>query len=63
MEGRKRVEHVPHEDVDEVRRRVETGNGFKSGVAELMAINARLTVLERRERKLREVRAKKQGER
>ncbi len=63
VDGRKRVEHVPHEDVEDVRRRVEEGNAFKSGLAELMAINARLMVLERRERKLRLARARKQEER
>ena len=49
VEGKKRVEHVPHEAVEEVRRRVGEGNAFKSGVAELMAINAQLMVLKRRE--------------
>lgn len=61
VNGRKRVEHVPHEDVEVVRRRVEDGNAFKSGVAELMAINARLMVLERRERKLRLAHEQRQG--
>ena len=42
-----RVVHIPHADVDEVRRRVEAGNDFKAAVAELLAINAQLMVLER----------------
>ena len=46
-EGRKRVVHVPSDAVDAVRRRVEAGNAFKTGVAEVLAINAQVMVLER----------------
>ena len=46
----KRVVHVPSEDVDAVRRRVERGNRFKAEVAEVLAINAQLMVLERQAR-------------
>ena len=63
VESKKRVEHVPHEAVEAVRRGVEEGNAFKSGVAEVMAINAQLMVLERRERKHRETRAKTRSSR
>jgi hypothetical protein len=49
--GTKRVVHVPSETVDDVQQRVEAGNAFKSGVAELMAINAQLMVLERQAEK------------
>jgi hypothetical protein len=49
-EGRKRVVHVPTDAVDVVRARVETGNAFKRGLAELLAINAQLMVLERQAR-------------
>ena len=63
VEGKKRVEHVPHEAAEAVRRRVEEGNTFKSGVAELMAINAQLMVLERKESKLRAAQAKKRAAR
>ena len=48
--GRKQVVHVPTEGVDTVRPRVEIGNAFKSGVAELLAINAQLMVLDRQAR-------------
>ena len=48
--GTKRVVHVPREDVDVVRRRVEQGNRFKAAVAEVLAINAQLMVLERQAR-------------
>lgn len=54
-EGRKRVVHVPTDTVEDVRVRVETGNAFKSGIAELLAINAQLMVLDRQTR-AREVR-------
>lgn len=46
-DGRKRVVHVPTDTVDEVRARVDTGNAFKSAVAEVLAINAQLMVLDR----------------
>ena len=49
-EGRKRVAHVPSDAVDAVRRRVEAGNAFKNGVAEVLAINAQVMVLERQAR-------------
>lgn len=47
VERRKRVVHVPSEEVEAVQRRVERGNQFKSDAAELLAINAQLMVLER----------------
>jgi hypothetical protein len=46
-DGRKRVVHVPTETVEEVRARVETGNAFKRAVAEWLAINVQLMVLDR----------------
>jgi len=45
--GTKRVVHVPGDSVDDVQQRVDAGNAFKSGIAELMAINAQLMVLGR----------------
>ena len=48
--GTKRVVHVPSEEVDAVRRRVDNGNRFKAEVAEVLAINAQLMVLERQSR-------------
>ena len=47
--GKKRVERIPVEWVDEVRRRVEAGREFKQAVAEVFAANAQLLVLERRQ--------------
>jgi len=48
VEGKKAVEYVPAELLEEVRARVQEGNHYKSEVAELMAINAQLVFLARR---------------
>lgn len=53
--GKKRVEHIPSELVETVRRRMEQGNAYKSGVGELMAINAQLLILKRRARRHQKV--------
>lgn len=50
VEGKKRVERIPEDWVEEVRRRVEEGREFKRAVAEVFAANAQLLVLERRQR-------------
>ena len=63
VDGKKRVEHIPAELVVEVRRRVEAGNAYKRGVAELMAVNAQLLIIERRARKQQEAAAKKRAAR
>jgi hypothetical protein len=63
VDGKKRVEHIPNELIGDVRRRVEEGNAYKSGVAELMAINAQVLILERRARKQQEALAKKRAAR
>jgi hypothetical protein len=63
VDGKKRVEHIPGELVGDVRRRVDEGNAYKSGVAELMAINAQILILERRARKQQEAAAKKRAAR
>ena len=49
-DGGKRVVHVPTETVEDVRARVESGSAFKSRIAELLAINAQLMVLDRQAR-------------
>jgi hypothetical protein len=62
VERKKRVEHIPNELVEQVQRRVEQGKAYKNGVAELMAINAQLLILERRARKQQEAsRTKRSG--
>jgi len=50
VEGTKRVERIPAEWVDEVRRRVEEGREFKRAMVEVFAANAQLLVLQRRQR-------------
>lgn len=47
--GRKRVERIPEEWVEDVRRRVEAGRAFKQAVAEVFAANAQLLALWRRQ--------------
>ena len=50
VDGKKRVERIPQEWVDEVRRRVEEGREFKRAMVEVFAANAQLLVLQRRQR-------------
>lgn len=49
VDGKKRVERIPAEWVDEVRQLVEAGREFKQAVNEVFAANAQLWVLWRRE--------------
>jgi len=48
--GKKRVEPIPHEGVEEVQRLVEAGREFKEAVAEVFATNAQLLALWRKQR-------------
>jgi hypothetical protein len=49
VEGKKRVERIPQEWVEQVRRRVDAGRAFKEAVAEVFAANAQLLALWRRQ--------------
>lgn len=49
VKGKKHVERIPDEWVAEVRRRVEAGRVFKEAVAEVLAANAQLLALWRRQ--------------
>jgi hypothetical protein len=51
--GKKRVERIPEEWIEDVRRRVAAGREFKDAVAEVFAANAQLLALWRRQRKAR----------
>lgn len=51
LNGKKRVERIPHDWVEEVRRRVEAGRQFKDAVSEVFATNAQLLALQRKQRK------------
>jgi hypothetical protein len=47
--GKKRVERIPNEWVDEVQRLVKAGREFKEAVAEVFAANAQLLALWRKQ--------------
>lgn len=49
--GRRRVERIPREWVEEVERRVSAGREFQEAVREVLAANAELLVLARQQRK------------
>ena len=51
VEGKKRVEHIPNEWVEEVQRLVDAGREFKEAVAEVFATNAQLLALWRKQRR------------
>jgi len=51
VRGKKRVQHIPKDWVDDVRRRVEAGGEFQDAVREVLAANAQLLVLARQQRR------------
>ena len=51
VDSKKRVERIPEEWVEDVRRRVEAGREFKQAVAEAFAANAQLLALWRQQTK------------
>lgn len=51
VKGRRRVERIPRDWVEEVRQRVEAGHEFQEAVREVLAANAQLLVLARQRRK------------
>ncbi len=48
-EGKRRVEHIPNDWVEEIRPLVEQGREFKEAAAEILAANAQLLALRRRQ--------------
>jgi len=50
VDGKKRVEHIPSDWVEEVQRLVKAGREFKEAVAEVFATNAQLLALGRKQR-------------
>jgi uncharacterized protein DUF6788 len=50
VDGKKRVERIPSEWVEDVQRRVKAGREFKEAVAEVFAANAQLLALRRKQR-------------
>ncbi len=53
VKGERRVERIPAEWVEEVRKRVEAGREFQDAVREVLAANAQLLVLARQQQKKR----------
>lgn len=53
LDGKKRVEHVPADKVEEIRSRVEAGREFQDAVREVLSANARLIMLERQQLRAR----------
>jgi transposase-like protein len=49
VDGKKRVERIPDEWVEEIRPLVEQGREFKDAVAEVFGANAQLLALWRRQ--------------
>jgi hypothetical protein len=49
VDGKKRVERIPQDWVEEVRQRVDAGREFQDAVREVLAANAQLLGLERRQ--------------
>jgi len=50
VEGHKRVERIPKEWAEEVRRRVEAGREFQQALREVLTANAQLLVLWRKQK-------------
>ena len=51
VKGKRRVERIPKDWVEEVRRRVEAGRELQDAVREVLAANAQLLVLARQQRR------------
>jgi len=58
VQGKKQVQHIPKEWVEQVRRRVEAGREFQDAVREVLAANAQLLVLARKQEKKRKKKKK-----
>lgn len=48
-DGKKRVERIPKDWVDDVRRRVQAGRAFQDALREVLTANAELLVLRRKQ--------------
>ena len=53
VKGRRHVERIPRDWVDQVQRQVAAGREFQDVVREVLAANAQLLVLARQQRKKR----------
>lgn len=50
VNGKKHTQHIPSEWVEEVQRRVTAGREFQDAIREVLAANAQLLVLARKQR-------------
>ncbi len=50
VDGKKHTQHIPQQWVQEVQRRVNAGRQFQDAVREVLAANAQLLVLARKQR-------------
>jgi len=50
VKGRKHTQHIPKDWVPEIQRRLRAGREFQDAVREVLAANAQLVVLARRQR-------------
>jgi hypothetical protein len=53
-EGKQRVERIPRDWVEDVRRQVEAGREFQNAVREVLTANAELLILSRKQRPKRQ---------
>jgi Family of unknown function (DUF6788) len=53
VDGKKHVQHIPKDWVDEVRKHVEAGREYQDAIREVLAANAQLLVLARKQKKKR----------
>lgn len=51
--GKRRVERIPRDWIEEVRRRVQAGHEFQNALREVLTANAELLVLARKQRRKR----------
>ena len=51
VNGKKQVQHIPKDWVDEVRKRVDAGREFQDAVREVLTANAQLLVLTKKQRR------------
>ncbi|MGO9272082.1 MAG: hypothetical protein ACLQOO_17765 [Terriglobia bacterium] len=51
VRGKKHVQHIPKDWVEDVHRRVQGGREFQEAVREVLAANAQLLVLARQQRR------------
>ena len=51
VDGKKQVHHIPKAWVEDVQKRVDAGREFQDAVREVLAANAQLLVLSKKQRR------------